>query len=210
MCLASILKYSPKTIQRIKALIKGRDAFIVPGVLHQDDLYLSDLLDIPILSPDPDIANLYASKSGTKRIFLAAKVDIPPSEFDIYSLPQLHECLAQVVTENLHIKRWLFKMDNEFGGRGTAYCDVTPYLSCYAAAWKECQRYGEKWSKKWAHEPMLIRIAAEIPTILAQHGSPVSKEGYTTWEKFLEVFLQRGMNKSLPFGHANCGYIKVV
>ncbi|CAB4044331.1 Hypothetical predicted protein, partial [Paramuricea clavata] len=83
-------------------------------------------------------------------------------------------------------------MDNEFGGRGTAYCDVTPYLSCYAAAWKECQRYGEKWSKKWAHEPMLIKIAAEIPTILAQHGSPVSKEGYTTWEKFLEVFLQRG------------------
>ena len=92
----------------------------------------------------------------------------------------------------------------------SAYCDVTPYLSCYAAAWKECQRYGEKWSKKWAHEPMLIKIAAEIPTILAQHGSPVSKEGYTTWEKFLEVFLQRGMNKSLPFGRANYGYIKVI
>ena len=46
-------------------------------------------LDLPILSPDPQIANLYASKSGTKRIFLAAKVDIPPSEFDIYSLPQV-------------------------------------------------------------------------------------------------------------------------
>jgi hypothetical protein len=57
---------------------------------------------------------------------------------------------------------------------------------------------------------MLIKIAAEIPTILAQHGSPVSKEGYTTWEKFLEVFLQRGMNKSLPFGRANYGYIKVI
>jgi hypothetical protein len=36
-----------------------------------------------------------------------------------FSFFQLHECLAQVVTENLHIKRWLFKMDNEFGGRGT-------------------------------------------------------------------------------------------
>ena len=29
---------------RIKALIKGRDGFIVPGVLQQDDLYISDLL----------------------------------------------------------------------------------------------------------------------------------------------------------------------
>lgn len=32
---------------------------------------------------------------------------------------QLHESLAKLVTENLHIKRWLFKMDNEFDGRGT-------------------------------------------------------------------------------------------
>ena len=80
-----------------------------------------------------------------------------------------------------------------------AYCDVTPYLRCYSAAWKECQRYGEKWSKKWAHEPTLIKITAEIPAILAQHGSPVSKDGYTTWEMFLEVFLQRGMIVRLCF-----------
>ena len=45
--------------------------------------------DLPILSPDPEIANLYSSKSGAKRIFIAAKVEIPPSEFDIYSLPQV-------------------------------------------------------------------------------------------------------------------------
>lgn len=48
-------------------------------------------LDLPVLSPDPEIANLYTSKSGTKRIFLSAKVDIPPSEFDIYSLPQVRK-----------------------------------------------------------------------------------------------------------------------
>lgn len=192
LCLASILKYSPKTVHRIKALIKGRDAYIVPGVLHQDDLYLADLLDIPVLSPDPEVATLYASKSGSKRIFLSAKMDIPPSEFDIYSLPQLHDCLAQLVTENLHVKRWLFKMDNEFAGRGTAYCDISPHLNCYSAAVKECERYGDKWGKKWAHEPTLHKIAAEIPTILAQHGTPVSQREYPTWEKFLEAFLQRG------------------
>ena len=32
---------------------------------------------------------------------------------------QLHESLAKLVTENLHVKRWLFKIDNEFDGRGT-------------------------------------------------------------------------------------------
>jgi hypothetical protein len=58
--------------------------------------------------------------------------------------------LAQLVTENLAVKRWLFKLDTEFDGRGIAYCDVTEFLKCYKWAQKEAKRYGDKWSKKWA------------------------------------------------------------
>lgn len=73
-----------------------------------------------------------------------------------------------------------------------AFCDVTPYLKCYSWAVKECQRYGEKWNKKWAHEPTLIRVSAEVPEIMAHHATPVNSELYPTWDRFLQDFLKRG------------------
>ena len=62
----------------------------------------------------------------------------------------MHECLAQLVTENLEVTRWLLKLDDQVDGRGIAYIDIAEHLRCYPWALKEAQRYGEKWSKKWA------------------------------------------------------------
>ena len=74
----------------------------------------------------------------------------------------------------------------------SAFFDVTPYLKCYSWAVKECQRYGEKWTKKWAHEPTLIRVSAEIPEIMAHHATPVNSDLYPSWDRFLQDFLKRG------------------
>ncbi|CAH1796248.1 unnamed protein product [Owenia fusiformis] len=192
MCLGSHLWYSPQTLRRLKNLIRGRDAYIVPGVPHKDDVAVADYLGVPMLSPEPDIAQLYSTKSGCKRIFASAGVKAPPGEYDVYSLPQLNECLAQLVTEHLEVKRWLFKLDDEFDGRGIAYCDIADHLPSYAWACKEAARYGDKWSKKWAQEAAGIKIHSEIAEVVKNHSTPCNKTLYPTWEKYLEAFLSLG------------------
>ncbi|XP_064245389.1 IQ domain-containing protein H isoform X4 [Passer domesticus] len=153
MCLASVLKYSPRTLQRLQLLLQGRDAYVVGGVPHLDDLAVADQLQVPLLGPEPAVAQLYSTKSGSKRIFASAGVPTPPGEWDIHSREQLLRALSQLVLDNLEVQRWLFKVDDGRAGDGTAFCDVTSHLECYPWIQRERQEHGaEVWSESQARQ----------------------------------------------------------
>lgn len=89
MCLSTVLKYSPRTLQRLQVLLQGRDAYLVGGFPHLDDLAVADQLQVPLLGSEPAVAQLYSTKSGSKRIFASAGVPTPPGEWDIHSREQV-------------------------------------------------------------------------------------------------------------------------
>ena len=89
MCLSTVLWHSPRTLKRIRNLIQGRRAYIVGGVPHPDDLLVAEELGVPVLGPEPAVAQLYGTKSGGRRVFTAAGVPVPPGQRDIYTLQQV-------------------------------------------------------------------------------------------------------------------------
>ncbi|CAF1461812.1 unnamed protein product, partial [Adineta steineri] len=199
MCLATLLKYSPKALKRIKNLIKGREAYIVTGVTHIDDLYVSDFLNIPILGCEPEVAHLYSTKSGSKRLFEISKVPMPFSEHDLCNQQQFLEALAQLIVEHLDIQRWLFKIDDDFDGLGIAYCDVVSHLPCYKNVLKEAARFGDKWSNRWAQEHSYAKVLSELPHVLEKHTICVNKTQYNNWQTYSRVlYAQGGIIEAYP------------
>ncbi|XP_027017127.2 IQ motif-containing protein H isoform X1 [Tachysurus fulvidraco] len=192
MCVSTLLKYSPHTLRRIKNLIQGKQAYLVSGVPHMDDLTVADELGVPVLGPEPAVAQLYGTKSGIRRIFHSSGVRMPPGQADIYTLQQLHECFAQLMTDHLEVQRWLFKMDDGLGGHGTAYCDVCQ-VSFRRWALQEYHRHGPQiWRLAWAQERVLKRFLEAVPAMLAAHAKPFDTSCYPTWSCFLEHFLRKG------------------
>lgn len=48
----------------------------------------------------------------------------PVSSVDIYDQQEFILSLAKLILANLYVQTWIFKVDDEFGGRGTAYLNL--------------------------------------------------------------------------------------
>jgi hypothetical protein len=50
---------------------------------------------------------------------------VPPYSSLIYKESDIVPHLTKLILENSHVERWVFKIDNEFAGRGIAFFDAS-------------------------------------------------------------------------------------
>ena len=115
-----LLYYSPRCIKRIKDIVKDKPCFLIPGFPSTEDIKLCNTLNCYLLSSDPIKSKTLASKSQSRRLFAASDLPVAPGAIEISDKEEMINNLALLVIKNPNIDTWVFKIDDEFAGRGLA------------------------------------------------------------------------------------------
>jgi hypothetical protein len=76
--LTAKLLASPRAMERLKLIVHGRPAFIVPGIVGDSEIDLAVALGLPLLASHPAIALAVATKSGARAVFKRARMNVAP------------------------------------------------------------------------------------------------------------------------------------
>lgn len=124
----------------------------------------------------------FSTKSGAKRIFQMADVPIPIGAYDIYSLDDFCHHLTKLIAHNLYINQWIFKIDDEFNGRGHASLNV-----------EQVKTIVELRKKKVEMTESIIRKLEEvIRKILPKKVKIAQSSLFTTWDSYINLFCKVG------------------
>ena len=178
-----LLLYSPKALKRIRTLTKGKPAFLIPGYPSNDDIKLAFELKIPIFSGDPQKHFSNSSKSAAKRLFLGCEIPCPPGAYEIYDEKELINSLTILIANNITINNWIFKIDDEFNGRGIAWFSVNGINY-----FKELRKIG----KFEVSEGLLGRIRDLLTQILPNRLKFATPSLYPNYNEYILHFLRKG------------------
>ena len=113
----------PRLLRQIKDAIPDREsAHITFFTVTPLEKKLALKLDLPIYGTDPELA-YWGSKSGSRKIFKEAGIDLPAGSEDLTSAADITEALAALKREKPELKRAVVKLNEGFSGEGNALFD---------------------------------------------------------------------------------------
>ncbi len=115
----------PRLIKRIKESIADPEsAHITFFTVTPLEKKLALKLDLPIYGCDPDLSH-WGSKSGSRKIFKEAGIDLPAGFEDLRDKEDIADALAGLKTEKPELRRAVVKLNEGFSGEGNALFDFS-------------------------------------------------------------------------------------
>jgi hypothetical protein len=117
----------PRLLRRIRAAIQDTDAAHM-AVFNATALErtLSVRLGIPLNACDPDLTHL-GSKTGSRRMFRAAGLQVAPGRDGLKDTGELVDALAETWEDvGAGLRRMVVKLDESFSGEGNAILELGP------------------------------------------------------------------------------------
>lgn len=190
---SKLLFLASSTMNEIKEIIKPNPAYIVPNELCEDDIWLSDLLGIPLLCGDPDVISEVSTKTGCRSIFQAIGLKVPLQISEITTPDVFYRKFTTVVYENLHKDFWMLKINTETRSRGIAYIDVTK-LKTVVKLRKLDSIKEDYWGE----------LHSEVVKLLPLIGKVVMITLWESWNSYLIAFCsQGGVIQETPTSRSN-------
>ncbi|RNF25976.1 IQ calmodulin-binding protein motif family protein [Trypanosoma conorhini] len=124
LSLTRLVLLSSRLMKCLASLCKNRNTYVVPGVIGAEEHSLALELNLPMLSADPNIAQVFGSKSGSQRLLDLAEIPNPVGVYGLRDRQELLSALASLIVEHKEVARWLVKLETESCSRGHAYFDV--------------------------------------------------------------------------------------
>jgi hypothetical protein len=110
----------PRLLQRIRYAVHDPDqAYLTVFNSTALERRLAVLLGVPLNGLDPALAHL-GSKSGSRRVFQQAGVDLPAGVEDVHTPDEAAEALTSLRAIRPSMRRALIKLNDSFSGEGNA------------------------------------------------------------------------------------------
>lgn len=104
------------------------------------------------------------------------------SAFDIYEKTEFEAALTRLIADNLDVNEWIFKMDNEYDGRGHASLKVDQVRTILELRKKKVEMT----------EPVTKRLQEVVARILPKKVKIAQPTLYRNWEEYMEGFCKDG------------------
>lgn len=100
---------------------------------------------------------------------------MPIGAHDIYNTKDFYEQLTKLIASNLYINSWIFKIDDEFNGRGHASIDVFQIKTITELRKRRVEMT----------EGIVQKLKEVMIKTVPKKASIAQKSLYRTWEDFL-------------------------